>query len=524
MKADATATGPATVSSGMTHRQVLLVYSGLMLGMFLAALDQTIVATALPTIAGDFGELDLLSWVVTAYLLTSTASSPLYGKLSDLYGRKIVFQAAITIFLVGSVLAGMSQSMVQLIVFRAVQGVGAGGLLVMALTIIGDILSPRERGKYQGYIGSVFAVSSVIGPLLGGFFVDHLNWRWVFYVNLPIGVVALVVTSSVLNIPFTRRVHRIDFLGAGLLVAGVTAVLLVTAWGGSHYEWTSPVILGLLALAAIMLVLFVLNERRAEEPILPLRLFRNRTFTLTSVIAFIVGLAMFGGIVFLPLFLQVVSGVKATSSGLLLVPLVGGILTTMITSGRLITRTGRYKRYPIAGTATTAVGLFLLATMGTDTHPLVVSFYMLIVGAGLGLTMQVLVVAVQNAVDHRDLGAATSSNLFFRSMGASFGTAVFGAIVAAGVSNRVAGLSGTAGLDADSLTNSPEAINALPPAIHDPVVAAFSDAITFAFAFAVPLTLVALALTLFIPELPLRQVAHVSAAAEGGEIPAGEPA
>ncbi|MGH9243881.1 MAG: DHA2 family efflux MFS transporter permease subunit [Acidimicrobiales bacterium] len=499
--------------SQMTHRQILVVFSGLMLGMFLAALDQTIVATALPTIAGDFGQLDQLSWVVTAYLLTSTAASPLYGKLSDLFGRRRIFQAAIVIFLVGSTLAGMSQSMLQLIAFRAIQGVGAGGLIVMAITIIGDVLSPRQRGRYQGYMGSVFALSSVAGPLLGGLFVDHASWRWVFYVNLPIGVVALVVTSSVLNLPFQRRQHRVDYLGAALLVAGVTALLLVTTWGGTTYAWTSPVIAGLTAAAVALLGLFVLQERRAAEPILPLRLFRNRSFALTSAIGWIVGLAMFGGIVYLPVFLQVVTGVEATNSGLLLVPLIGGLLAASVSSGQIISRTGRYKIFPVVGTAVTALGLFLLSTMGASTSTLVAAAYMLVLGVGIGLTLQVLVISVQNAVEQRDLGVATSLNLFFRSLGGAIGTAIFGAIVTAGVSHRVGDLvAGGAAVDVDRVTGSPTAILNLPAAIRVPVVEAFADWITTAFLVAAPLAVVALVLTLALPELPLRQVAHVGAA------------
>lgn len=374
----------------MSRREVLLAFVSLMLGMFLASLDQTIVATALPTIVGELGGLENLSWVVTAYLLTSTASSPLYGKLSDLYGRKIMFQAAITIFLIGSILSGLSQSMMQLIAFRAVQGIGAGGLIVMALTIIGDILSPRARGRYQGYMGSVFAVSSVGGPLLGGFFVDNLDWRWVFYINLPVGLLALVATARFLHLPLHRQERSIDYLGAVLLVSGVSAALLVTVWGGNQYGWTSPVIVGLAITAVGLLGLFLFQERRAAEPILPLRLFRNRVFTITSAAGFIVGLAMFGGIIFLPLFLQVVTGVSATDSGLLLVPLMAGILTTSIVSGHRISQHGRYKRYPIAGTSIAAVGLYLLSTMSPDTGTLTVSLYMIVLGSGLGLVMQVL--------------------------------------------------------------------------------------------------------------------------------------
>lgn len=500
----------------MERRQIMLVFVSLMLGMFLASLDQTIVATALPTIVGELGGLESLAWVVTAYLLTSTATSPLYGKLSDLYGRKLMFQVAIAIFLIGSALSGMAQSMSQLIGFRAIQGIGAGGLIVMALTIIGDVLSPRERGRYQGYMGSVFAVSSVGGPLIGGFFVDNLSWRWVFYINLPIGILALVATARFLQLPARRRERKIDYLGAALLVAGVVSALLVTVWGGSEYAWDSPTILGLATAAVVLLGLFVWQETRAEEPILPLRLFRNRVYSLTSAAGFIVGLAMFGGIIFLPLFLQVVTGVSATDSGLLLVPLMAGILTTSIVSGRRISFHGRYKRYPIAGTAIATVGLFLLSTMGPDTGLLAASLYMVVLGSGLGLVMQVLVLAVQNAVDMDDLGVATSSSAFFRSLGGSFGTALFGAVLnsrlAAGISEKLGELADSVPIA--ELTGSPAVMAQLPDQVRIPLVEAFSEAITGVFAIAVPFTLVALVLVLLLPELPLRDTAHVGAPTE----------
>ncbi|MGH8936425.1 MAG: MDR family MFS transporter, partial [Acidimicrobiia bacterium] len=455
-----------TDTGSLTRRQILLVFSGLMLGMLLAALDQTIVATALPTIVGELGGLDHLSWVVTAYLLASTATAPLYGKISDLYGRKRVFQFAIVAFLAGSVLAGLSTSMTQLIAFRGIQGLGAGGLLVLTLTIIGDILSPRERGRYQGYMGSVFAVASVAGPLLGGFFVDHLTWRWVFYINLPIGIVALFVVSTVLDLPFRRVQHRIDYAGAAFLMAGVTALLLVTVWGGSQYSWGSLEILGLVLASLVFLGLFVLQERRAEEPILPLRLFRNRTFTLTGLAGFIIGTAMFGAIVFLPLFLQVVTGVTATNSGLLLLPLMLGLITTSIAIGRLVTRTGRYKRYPVVGSLVTTMGLFLLSRMDASTGRLSAGAFMLIVGLGLGMVMQVLVVAVQNAVEQRDLGVATSSSSFFRSLGGAVGTALFGAIMSARLTSSLAGLlpGGVPATDLGAVSGSPQQILALPAA------------------------------------------------------------
>jgi len=522
----------ATVQRGrsLSHGQILVVFSGLMLGMLLAALDQTIVATALPTIVGELGGLSHLSWVVTAYLLTATASTPLYGKISDLYGRKIVFQAAIVIFLAGSILAGLSQNMAELIAFRGIQGLGAGGLMVMALAIIGDVVSARERGRYQGYMGAVFAVASVAGPLLGGFFVDNLSWRWVFYINMPIGIVALVVTSSVLRLPFVRRPHKIDVLGSTLLVMAVTSVLLVTVWGGSEYEWASPVIIGLIALAVVATALFIVQERRAEEPVLPLGLFRNSVFRVTSAAGFIIGLTMFGAIVFLPLFLQVVNGVSPTRSGLLLLPLMAGLLVASIGSGRAIVRIGRYRPFPIAGTMVVTIGLYLFTRLDQNTSRLTASLYMVVVGVGIGLVMQVLVLAVQNAVEHRDLGTATSSAAFFRSMGGAFGVAIFGAIftnrLTAELARLIPGIgTGSVSFDPASLQGSPEQIANLPPPIHDGVIEAFSNAIHGVFVWALPFAVVAIVLSLMLKEIPLREHAHVGW--EEAEIEAGlalEPA
>ena len=507
-----------TTASPLTHRQILLVFSGLMLGMLLAALDQTIVSTALPTIVGELGGLDHLSWVVTAYLLTSTASVPLYGKISDLYGRRIMFQAAIAIFLVGSVLSGVAQDMLQLIVFRGVQGVGAGGLMAMSMAIIGDIVSPRERGRYTGYMGAVFAVASVAGPLLGGFFVDELSWRWVFYINVPLGIVALVVTSSVLKLPFHRQNHRIDFLGAALLVAAVTALLLVSVWGGNEYEWSSPQILGLAAAGAALTALFLLQERRAAEPILPLRLFGDSIFTVSSAVSFVMGAAMFGGIVFLPLFLQVVTGASATRSGLLMLPLMAGILVTSIGSGRIIAATGRYKRWPVMGMAVAAVGMYLLSTMDTSTGRLESSLYMLILGLGLGAVMQNLVLAVQNAAGYRDLGVVTSAVNFFRSLGGAFGVAIFGAVLSARLSDELPGLlpAGAAeGVDPTALANSPEQIRALPGPLADAVVEAVARSVHTVFLVAVPVILLGFALIWLLREIPLRETVHVGASLEG---------
>jgi EmrB/QacA subfamily drug resistance transporter len=384
----------------------------------------------------------------------------------------------------------------------------------MTLTIIGDILSPRERGRYQGYIGAVFAVSSVAGPLLGGFIVDNFSWRWIFYINLPIGLAALFVTAAVLKIPFHRREHAIDYLGAALLVAAVSAALLVTVWGGREYAWGSGIILGLAVLAIVLFALFLLHERRAAEPIIPLRLFGNRVFSITSGMGFILGLAMFGGIIFLPLFLQVVLGESATNSGLLLVPLMAGLLSTSIASGRVISRTGHYKRYPIAGTAILTVGLYLLSTMDQQTSLALASLYMVVLGMGMGLILQVLVIAVQNAVETSDLGVATSSATFFRSLGGAFGTALFGAILSSRLVTELAGLIPEGSVN--DLTSSPQQIAQLPPEVHQVVVGGLSNAITSVFLAAVPFALVALVLALILPELPLRDTVHtVPASAEG---------
>ncbi len=491
-----------------SHRQIMVIMSGLMLGMLLAALDQTIVATALPTIVGDLGGLNHLSWVVTAYLVASTVTTPLYGKFSDIYGRKRTFQFAIVVFLFGSALAGLSQSMIELIAFRGLQGIGAGGLMVLAMTIIGDVVPPRQRGRYQGYMGAVFALASVIGPLLGGFFVDQLSWRWVFYVNIPIGAVALVVTSIVLDLPYTRMVHRIDYAGTALLVGAVGSILLAVTWGGTQYAWGSPMVIGLAVVGAALLAAFVAVERRAAEPVLPLYLFRNRVFAISTGTMFIVGLAMFGGIIYLPLFLQVVGRKSATAAGLLLLPLILGIVCTSITSGRVISRTGRYKAFPVVGMAVMAVGLYLLSTMGPTTTEVTAGAYMVVLGLGLGMVMQVLVLTVQNAVDRRDLGTATGAATFLRSMGGSFGVALFGAVLsnrlAANLADLLPGGRLPAGISESTLRGSPKVILSLPAAVRDPVIDAFARSIDTVFLAAVPIALLGFALTLFLPEVPLR--------------------
>jgi EmrB/QacA subfamily drug resistance transporter len=429
----------ATPDAVQQPRQVRLTFGALMLVLLLAALDQTIVATALPTIVGDLGSVSKLSWVVTAYLLASTVVGPLYGKLGDLYGRKIVLQVAIVIFLVGSALCGISQSMTQLIVFRALQGLGGGGLLVVTIAAVGDIIAPRDRGRYQGYFGAVFGVATVVGPLLGGFFVDSLSWRWIFYINLPIGLLALGVITTVFRARADRISRQIDYLGAVLLAGGLSAIVLFTTLGGTTYPWGSIQLIVLLVVGAVLLVGFVVAEARAAEPILPLAIFRNRVVRVTSAIGFIVGVAMFGSVTYLPLYLQNVKGHSPTVSGLLITPLVAGLLVTSITSGNLISRFGRYRPFPIAGTALMSVGLLLLSRLQVDTSNWVAAAYMLVVGLGVGSVMQVLVLAAQNAVDYRYLGVVTSGSALFRQIGGSVGVSVFGAIFANQLARNLAG-------------------------------------------------------------------------------------
>jgi EmrB/QacA subfamily drug resistance transporter len=513
---------PRKANGEMTHKQILLVFSGLMLGMLLAALDQTIVATALPTIVGDLGGLNHLSWVVTAYLLTSTASTPLYGKISDLYGRKRVFQAAIIIFLIGSIFSGLSQNIGELIAFRAVQGVGAGGLLTLALTIIADIVPPRERGRYQGYFGAVFAIASVGGPLLGGFFVDNLSWRWVFYVNVPLGALALVVTSVVLNIPFKRQEHQIDYLGATTLVAGVSSLLLVTVWGGSQYAWTSPIILGLIVGGIAVLGVFFWWERRVAEPILPPRLFGNSIFTVATSLMFVLGTTMFGAVIFLPVYLQLVHGASATASGLLLIPMMAGVLVSSIGSGRLVSKWGRYRIFPIIGTILMTLGMYLLSFLHVSTSYVTFGAMIAVLGLGMGLCMQNVVLAVQNSVDVRDMGVATSSVSFFRSTGGAFGTAFFGVILNNRLSHYVHQyVPASAGrhIDGSNLTASPAAVHKLPTPILAGLEQAFVHALHALFLVGTPIAAVGVVLALMLRETRLRETSAL--AAELDAVPGG---
>ncbi|GHE28833.1 EmrB/QacA family drug resistance transporter [Streptomyces capitiformicae] len=487
---------------------VMVSIGALLLGMLLAALDQTIVSTALPTIVSDLGGLEHLSWVVTAYLLAATAATPLWGKLGDQYGRKRLFQTAIVIFLIGSALCGMAQNMPQLIGFRAVQGLGGGGLMVLSMAIVGDLVPPRERGRYQGLFGAVFGATSVLGPLLGGVFTEHLSWRWVFYVNLPVGAVALLVIATVLRIPRRAERHLIDYLGTFLIASVATCLVLVASLGGTTWAWDSPQIIALAVLAILLAAAFVAAERRAAEPVLPLKLFRVRTFTLSAIISFVIGFAMFGAMTYLPTFLQVVHGVSPTMSGVRMLPMVFGLLLSSTVSGQIVSRTGRWKVFPVVGTAVTTLGLLLLHQLDAGSGDGEMSAYFLVFGLGLGLVMQVLVLIVQNAVPYEDLGVATSGATFFRSIGASFGVAVFGTVFAGRLggklSNALDGAPLPPGVSVDGLRADPRGIAELPAALRPPVLDAYASAITEVFIYAAPVALLGFVLAWFLREDRLR--------------------
>ncbi|MFF3273255.1 MFS transporter [Streptomyces chrestomyceticus] len=509
--AHASASEARSTPPALSRRRTNLVFTTIVLGMLLAALDQTIVSTALPTIVADLGGGGHMAWVVTAYLLAETVATVLVGKFGDLFGRKIIFQVSAVVFVGGSILAGASASMLMLVVARAVQGVGGGGLMVTAMALIADVIPLRERGKYQGALGAVFGVTTVVGPTLGGLFTDHASWRWCFYVNIPIAIVMVVMAAR--TVPVVRAAVRpvIDYIGIVLVALGSSGLVLGLEWGGNEYAWGSPVIIGLFVGSVVLLAAFVFVELRAKEPMLPMHLFRNPVFTVCSVLSFIVGFAMLGAMTYLPTYLQFVDGVSATMSGVRTLPMVAGLLGTSMLSGVVVSRTGRYRVFPIAGTGVMALGLYLMSTMGADTGAWLESLYMFVLGLGIGLAMQVLTIAVQNTVDYHELGSATSGVTFFRTLGSSFGTAVFGTLY----SNRLdpdlkAALARSPGVPPEAAA-SPQALHRLPEAQARPVIDAYADTVNHVFQWVVPVALAGFVVAWFLKEVPLRDSARAAA-------------
>jgi EmrB/QacA subfamily drug resistance transporter len=512
----AAATGGAV--SG-PKREVLIVLPGLLLALILAMLDQTIVSTALPRIVGDLGGVTHLSWVVTAYVLASTITTPLYGKLGDLYGRKRWLMTAIVIFLIGSALSGLSQTMDQLILFRALQGLGAGGLMVGVIASIGDLVAPRERGQYMGYMMAAMMLAMIAGPLVGGYITDSLSWRWIFYINMPVGGAALVYLWATLHLPYKKVPHKIDYLGAGMLAIAATAVVLLTTWGGTQYRWGSGQILGLAVVAVAAVVAFLYTETRAPEPVLPLHVFKNRNFSVATGMSFLLGVAMLGALTFLPLYQQTVQHLSAVGSGLLLIPMMLGVTVTSLIGGFVMTRTGRYRFMPIVGGAIMTVAMVLLTGLGVHTTLLQSGLYYAVLGIGMGFLMQITSVIVQNSVEPKDIGVASSSRTFFQQIGGSLGVALFGAVFARRLTESMSSLLPGVHLNAGGGQLNPVTVNHLPALVKHDVFVAIAHAIQGVFYLAAPAALAVFVLAWFIKEVPLRS----SAAPPPSEAPASEP-
>jgi EmrB/QacA subfamily drug resistance transporter len=495
-EAPAVPTGP--------RREVLIILPGLLLAIMLAMLDQLVVSTALPRIVGDLGGVTHLSWVVTAYVLASTVTTPLYGKLGDQYGRKRLLMFAIVLFLIGSALAGLSQTMDQLIAFRALQGLGAGGLLVGAIATIGDLVSPRERGQYMGYIMAAMTLAMVAGPLVGGYITDSLSWRWIFYINMPIGGAALIYLALTLHVPVHKVKHKIDYLGAALLAVAASSLVLLTTWGGTQYPWRSAQIMGLGAVAVAATAGFIATERRAAEPVIPLHVFRNRNFSIVAAMSFLLGLALFGAITFLPLYQQTVQDLSATQSGLMLIPLMLGSTVTALIAGRITTRTGRYKALPIIGGGVMTVGMYLLTTLGTNTSLVTTGLYFAVLGLGMGFLMQITTLVAQNSVAMSDIGVASSSRTFFQQIGGSIGVSAFGAIFAHQLTSEMHARLPSVHLNAGGGQLNPVVVTHLPALVKQAVFAAITHAITDVFFWAAPAAAAVFVLACFLKEVPLR--------------------
>ncbi|MEE1826439.1 MDR family MFS transporter [Streptomyces sp. BE20] len=485
----------------------MTIFAALVLAMFLAALDQTIVATALPTIAGDLGGVTHLAWVVTAYMLAATAATPLWGKLGDLYGRKLMFQSAITIFLLGSALSGLSANIGQLIGFRTLQGLGAGGLMALAMALIAELVPPRERGKWQGYAQSCFVLAGVVGPLVGGAFVDHLSWPWIFYINLPIGAVALVVVTSVLKLPVNRQKHQLDYLGSALLSAAIVSILLVSVWAGDQYAWGSVQVIGLLVLAVVLLIGFVLQEKRAAEPVVPLELFKDPVVLVATLGLFLTSISLFVATVYTPLFLQVANGDTATESGLLLVPMMLATVVSLTVSGKVVAATGRYKIFPIIGLLVMSLGLFLMSTLKADSSEVAAGGFLAVFGIGFGMVTQVLIVAVQNSVEMRQLGVATAAANFFRSLGGAMGVTVFGAILNSQLRDllpKKVPAEALERLGTDGVLTAPAKVRALPEPVRDGVSDALAQSLHVVYLVGMVVSLIGAVVVLFLQERPMR--------------------